>query len=203
MSSDQGRTAGQWHEADYFAALYEVAKVINSSLNLPEVLRRIVEQTATSMGAKSCALRLLSRDKKRLLFGAAWGLSDEYLGKGPVEVEKSQVDQDVLSRRPRIIQDVTTEPGWQYPGAAQREGIVSVLSVPLAMRDEVIGVIRVYSANPESFSGGEVHFLSAIANLGAIAIHNAMLFQALQRRYEARVEGLEELMASEGINEPS
>lgn len=182
--------------------LYEVAKVINSTLNLPEVLSRLVEQTATSMGVKACVLRLLSRDKKRLLFGAAWGLSEEYLGKGPIEVEKSQVDQEVLSRRPAIIRDVGSDPGWQYPDAAQREGIASVLSVPLAMRDEVIGVIRVYSASLESFSGGEVHFLSAIANLGAIAIRNAMLFQALQRQYEARVEALEELMASEGISEP-
>lgn len=189
----------EWKDADYFAALYEVAKAINSSLNLSEVLNRIVESTVRAMGVKACAIRLLSSDKKRLIFGAAHGLSGDYLQKGTVEVDKSGVDREVLQRKPVAILDATRDPAWQYPEAAQKEGITSVLSVPLAVRESMIGVMRVYTSSPQAFTGGQIHFLSAVANLGAIAIHNARMYEALKVDYESMKGDLEEWYASEGL----
>jgi len=115
---------------------------------------------------------------------AAYGLSEEYLSKGVVEVAKSLIDQQVLRGEPVVLYDVEREPGFQYPEEAAREGIRSVLAVPLRVKERVVGVMRVYSAQPWRFDQAAMEFLTSIADLVALAIENARLHQALQERYE-------------------
>ena len=71
---------------DYFSALYEVAKVINASLELPEVLDKVVRQVTESLNVKASSLRLLDPKRKRLIMAAAYGLTTGYVRKGPVLV---------------------------------------------------------------------------------------------------------------------
>ncbi|MGQ9517821.1 MAG: GAF domain-containing protein [Anaerolineae bacterium] len=171
-------------EKDYYHALYDIAHTINSSLDLPEVLQRVTKITAEHMHAKACSIRLLSRDRKRLIFGAAHGLSEQYLRKGDVEVDKSGVDRQVLRGNTIIIPDATEDERFQYPEWARVEGIRSVLVVPLATRGQIIGVMRVYTAEKRDFSDEEIEFLSLIADLSALAIDNARLYQLLKGDYE-------------------
>lgn len=171
-------------EKDYYRSLYEVARVINSSLDPTTVLEKIAEQVTLAMEAKACSIRLLDRQRKRLLMGAAYGLTKGYLRKGAVEVEKSGVDQEALAGEKVAIRDACTDPRFQYPEKAKEEGIASVMVVPLIVEDRTIGVLRVYSATCRDFAPEEIEFLTAIANLSAIAIENARLHQALKADYE-------------------
>ena len=82
---------------DYFRALRDVALVINSSLEPREVLHKITEQTAATMGCKASTIRLLDSTGRFLLPSAAHGLSTTYMRKGPVEVKRSGLDGEVLS----------------------------------------------------------------------------------------------------------
>ena len=66
-------------EMDYFRALYDVARVINASLDPARVLEEIVRCAAKAMRVKACSLRLLDSRSKKLVMGAAWGLSEAYL----------------------------------------------------------------------------------------------------------------------------
>ncbi len=171
-------------ECTYFRTLYGVAKVINSSLEPAIVLQGIVEQTGKALEAKACTIRLLDRQGRTLLASAAWGLSAGYLRKGPIEVAKSRLDQQVLTGTPVQIADVRNDERFQYPDAARQEDIISVLVLPLTVEGKVIGVMRVYSNTPREFSPTEIDFAGAIANLSAIAIENARLHQALKTDYE-------------------
>lgn len=171
-------------EMDYYKTLYELAKTINSSLEFSRVLEKIVQSVTNAMGVKACSIRLLGRQKRRLLMGASYGLSSGYLRKGPVEVEKSGIDREVLGGRYVAIRDARNDPKFQYPERAKQEGIVSVLVVPLMVEETPIGVLRVYTAECRDFSQDEVEFLTIIANLSAIAIENARLHQALKADYE-------------------
>jgi GAF domain-containing protein len=172
------------YEAEYYRALYEVARTINSSLDLGETLQRVAKSTAEALHAKACSLRLLSADRKRLLFGAAHGLSDSYLRKGAVEVAKSGVDRQVLRGSSVLIPDATEDSRFQYPERARQEGIRSVLVAPLAAREQIIGVMRVYTAEVREFAASEIEVLSLIADLSAMAIDNARLYQLLKGNYE-------------------
>jgi len=169
----------------WYQVLHQVASTVNSSLELPQVLEAVVENAAQAMGCKASSLRLLSPRRRRLLMSAAYGLSDAYLRKGPVEVEKSGVDREALEGKVVVIRDAATDPRFQYPEEAAREHIASVLVVPLEIRGKPIGVLRVYTEEPRDFSEQEVEFLQAIADISALAIENARLHQALRADLEA------------------
>jgi len=162
---------------DYFTALYDVAKVINASLELPEVLDKVVRQVTESLNVKASSLRLLDPKRKRLIMAAAYGLTTGYVRKGPVLVEKSGLDRKALKGETIWISDAQSDKNFQYGQRAKEEGIKSVLVVPLGVGKKVIGVLRVYTEKTREFSGQEIQFLEAVANLSALAIENARLHQ--------------------------
>lgn len=172
--------------ADYCAALFEAARAINSSLSLPEVLSRIAESTARAMGAKGCVIRLLSPVDHTLVPGAVYGLSDQYIAKGPVQVRYSAVDREALKGQVVAIEDATTDRRLQYPHEAAEEGIRSMLVAPLESRGAALGVIRIYTAEPRRFGESEKCLLRFVAELSAIAIGNARAFDALRQEVRAR-----------------
>ncbi|MDR1856083.1 MAG: GAF domain-containing protein [Desulfovibrio sp.] len=169
---------------DYFRALRDVALVINSSLEPKEVQHKITEQTAVTMGCKACTIRLLDTTGHFLLPSAAYGLSDTYMRKGPVEIKRSGLDGEVLSGKLIHLKDATADGRFQYPASAKAEGLVSVLSAPLMSNGKSIGLIRVYSSVERDFSDDEQAFMEAVAAISAIAIENARLHHALRNNYE-------------------
>ncbi len=168
----------------YFRTMATVAKVVNSSLEPASVLAAVAEQTALALDAKGCTLRLLDRSGKRLLPSAAWGLSKEYFRKGSVDLEKSEVDREVLAGKTIYIPNAQNDPRFQYGEAAKKEGIVSVLVVPLMVEGRAIGSMRIYSGSEHVYDDLEKDFLLAVADLSALAIENARLHQALKTDYE-------------------
>ena len=165
-----------------YKVIYEVARIINLSLKPAEVLSKIAEQTAKGMHAKGCFIRVLSKDKTLLEPGAYHGLSDRYARKGPVEVDKSKLDQNVLRGEMVTIADVRTDARFQYPKEASEEGIVSMVVAPLSVGgDKVIGSIRVYSDEERTFTEAELDFLRCIADLSGLALENARIYAALKR----------------------
>ncbi len=165
----------------YYESLYEVAADINSARTPEDVLSSIVEKVANTLVAKGCSIMLLTPDGKRLLHTAAYGLSDGYIRKGPYLAEKSIAE--TLRGKPVVIVDATTDARMQYPELQAKEGVASILSVPMVLRDEVIGVMRVYTSEPRHFDSNEIYFVSAVANLGAIALENAELYEFVHKDY--------------------
>jgi GAF domain-containing protein len=161
--------------------IYRIARALNTATNLDETLHALLKSTAEEMGLRACSLRLVGPRRHTLRLISAYGLSDEYLNKGPIDIERSPIDQTALEGNPVIIHEVTKDPRWQYPEAAQKEGISSVLVVPLRVEERIAGVMRAYSARPYRFTDEEVAFLTAVADLGALGIENAKIHQALFR----------------------
>ncbi len=169
----------------YFKPLYEVATVINSSLNPQVVLQKVVEQVAQTLSCKACTLRLLDRTGTSLLASASCGLSKGYLRKGRIELLKSRIDSDVLaSGKITYIQNAASDERFQYPEAAKAEGIASILVAPLLVDSKPVGVLRIYTDKERVFDADERDFLMAVSHVAAIAIENARLHEALRSDYE-------------------
>jgi len=168
---------------DYYQALYQAAMTISSSLELDQVLQSIVVSTADAMQVKACVLRLLDTDTGQLSLSASYGLSNEYISKGPVKVASSALDSETLRGEPIIMPDVRTDQRFQYQEAAKHEGIVSALCVPLEVHGRAIGVMRVYTAEHTDFHKDDVQFLSVLASLSALAIENARLYENIKESY--------------------
>jgi signal transduction histidine kinase len=168
--------------------LYDIARAVNGTLDLGEVLQTIVARTTTAMGGKASVLRLLDDEGRALRLSASHGLSDDYLKKGDVDPEKSPVDLSALTGWAVRVADIQDSKAFQYPEAARREGLRSVLVAPLLLRGQSIGVLRLYTGEPREFSDEDVGFLMAIASQGAAAIENARAYRHLEELEEAKAK---------------
>ncbi|MCX5833212.1 MAG: GAF domain-containing protein [Deltaproteobacteria bacterium] len=175
-------------EFQYFEALYEVARVINASLDPARVLEKILRCVQDSMKVKACSIRLLDERRKRLLMSAAAGLSRKYITKGPVLIEESGLDRKALQGKMTWVRDAQKDRDFQYTEEARKEGIKSVFVVPLQVGEKVIGVMRVYTKEIRPFSKQEIRFLEAVANLSAIALENAQMHHSLRTSYDLLTE---------------
>jgi signal transduction histidine kinase len=155
----------------YYRSLYEIAAVVNSAHTPESVLDAIVKTVSKGLEAKGCSLMLLTEDRKTLLHTVACGLSEWYIRKGPVSVDKSI--SEALKGKPVAILNATEDERVQYRAQAKQEGIASMLSAPIFLKGEVVGVIRVYTAEQHNFTNSELYFVQAAANLGAIALERA------------------------------
>lgn len=178
--------------AKHSEVLINLSRQIASSLDVHAVLTAMLARTVEELNYKGGIVRLLGSTGQNLELVAATGLSQAYLSKGAVEVGRSGMDRRVLQGEVVTIYDVANDPGYQYPQEAMKEGIRSIQSVPLMAPDRsdpkgrrIIGVLRVYSAQPRRFSDEEISFLEIIAGLGASALENARLYDELQRRVES------------------
>ena len=167
----------------YYHRLCEVAEVVNLAGTPDGVRRSLVESVAKALESKACSIMLITPDRRFLHYNAAFGLSDWYLGVGPVSADKSI--SEALEGKPVAVLDATEDERIQYREETKREGIASILSVPMMLRGQIIGVIRVYTGEPRQFTEDDIHFVSAVANLGAIALENAKVYDSLRKEYEA------------------
>lgn len=170
-------------EKYYYRCLYESLVIVNSAGEPEDVIRSLVECIAKALEVKGCSLMLYTPDKRLLLHRVAYGLSNGYIKKGPVSGDKSIAE--VLEGKPVVVLDATENGRMQYPEQAKKEGISSILSVPVMLKGEIVGVLRVYTGKPYRFTEDDIYFVTAFANLGAITLDNAKRFAHLQEGYEA------------------
>ncbi|MDA8431925.1 MAG: GAF domain-containing protein [Nitrospiraceae bacterium] len=159
----------------YLENYQNICKAISTSLSLDEVLKLIVTNVVKVMNVKASLLRLLNRETNQLELAASHGLSRGYVNKGPVAYDAS-ID-DALAGKTVSIYDITADRGAKYRKEAEREGIRSILSITLRFNAEVIGVLRMYTAEPIEYSEEDMKFVAAIAEQAAIAIMNARMFE--------------------------
>jgi signal transduction histidine kinase len=172
---------------DQLATLVAGVQAINSTLELREVLERLVRATVEAMGVQGASIGLLDTTGTQVELAASHGLSEAYLNKGPVLVSQSPAHQQALiDGTPAIIQTEEERARLQYPAAAEAENIRSMVFVPLRGKGQPLGVVRAYSSREKAFGPEEVRFLEAIAGQGAVAIENAMAYQALRRLDEQK-----------------
>jgi GAF domain-containing protein len=172
---------------DFFKALYEALERIVGSLDHEEVIKNVVDSAAKAVGVKACSLRLLDRRRRKLILGGSIGLSEGYIRKGPVLIEKSKLDKDALEGKTVYLENAQSDPRWQYPEKAKQEGICSVLVAPLTAKGETVGVLRIYSDEVRKFDEEEMRFLEAMARLSGLALENARLHQSLKTDFEMLV----------------
>ncbi len=164
-------------KARLFESLISVGHTINSALNLNEALQVITREASLLMEARMCSLLLLDETGQSLRLSASHGAGPAYVRKPDVSIDESLVG--VVVRRKRALQelDVQTSSRYLNTDLARKEGLVSLLSVPLVFRSQAIGAINVYTAEPHLFSNEEIRILTALADLSAVAIEKARLYE--------------------------
>ena len=160
-----------------FQSLSTVSRTINSPLNVDEALRAITREACELMRARMCSLMLLNDTREWLDLRASYGAGEAYVNKPRLSVQESLIGVVVRRKKAMQVADVQTDTRYQNVELARREGLVSLLSVPLIFSGQCIGALSVYTARPYTFSNEEIQILSALAELSAIAIEKARLYE--------------------------
>ncbi len=192
-------------KAGQFQSLVSISRTINSTLNLDEALQVITREAQALMNTRMCALMMLDDTREWLDLRAHSGAGTAYLKKPRLKVEDSALGIVVRRKKPLQIFNVQADARYQNKELARREQLVSLLSVPLVFASQAIGTLSIYSARPYQFSNEEVRILSALAELSAIAIEKARLYERVvdveeQLRQNERLSALG-LLAAEVAHE--
>lgn len=175
------------NRVDDLVALYRVTAQFSERHDVQGILDEVTRVVVETLHAKASAIRLLSASGKELLIQSACKFTPEYIDKGPVLLERSEIDREVLETgQPVYIADVRTDPRTLYPDEAREEGYVSGLCVPLIYKNRPEGVLRVYMGEPFEFDWFDKQLLRTIAGGAAAAIANARLYDEAQEGWQAR-----------------
>ena len=151
-----------------YETILKITNGISAGKEPGDIVVHAVESIKQAMQVKGCTLFLYNRKTKELQVAASTGLSQEYLDKGPVSALKSIAAS--LEEGSVAISDVMDDPRLQYPEAAKKEGIASILSVPIVIHSKIMGALRVYTAEKTEFTLEQVNFIQAIAQITGLAV---------------------------------
>ena len=166
-------------KARLLETLVSVSQTINSALNVNEALQVITREACTLMEARMCSLLLLDETGQWLDLRASSGAGEAYLKKPRLSVDESFLGVVVRRKKPMQLENVQASALYQNIPVARREGLVSLLSAPLVFGGQTIGTLNVYTGQPRSFSNEEIHILTALAELSAMAIEKARLYERI------------------------
>ncbi len=186
----------------YIKALMDISRVITSDLYLEDILKLIVMVTAKVTGVEICSLWLIDESvtPKKIRLKATQAIDPDYVKDRSLNMDEGVVGFVVTNKHPFIIKDVLKEPGFKEKEMAKKLGLVSMVGVPLQVKDEkVIGTLNCFTAKPHEFSETEVNLITAVANQAAAAIINTELMvktKVIQEELETRklVERAKEIL---------
>jgi two-component sensor histidine kinase len=161
----------QIHE---LSTLAEVSRMVTSPLYLDEMLGVVAEMAARVMGAKATTLHLLDDATQRLALRATHNTSMERQV-AAIPMGDGIVGKVAAGGQPVHVANVQTDERFLNRALAEREGLVSLLSVPLIVRGQSVGVFSCFTSAPHDFTLKEVELFQTLANQTALAIENARL----------------------------
>ena len=162
-----------------YETLIRITKAISKIREPEEIVLITVEGVTHALNVKGCTLFLFSAKSQELKLAGSYGLSDEYLNKGPVSSLRS-IASSLQDGQPVAIFDVADDPRIQYPEAAIKEYIASILSVPIIIGEKLVGCMRVYTGSPWEFTLNDVNFVQAVAQVVGMGLEMCRVNKGLK-----------------------
>ncbi|MDO8886081.1 HD domain-containing phosphohydrolase, partial [Candidatus Oleimmundimicrobium sp.] len=179
--------------ATEFSTLYEINKILGSTLELNTLLNFLIGSTAKTMGAEIGSIMLFDKELNEMRIVAAKGLDRKIVEKTRLKPGEGIAGWVFEKGEALLLEDVGTDP--RFKTHEMRKELRSALSIPLKIKDEVIGVINIGSSCPQKFTDDDLRLLSTLSGEAAVSIYNAKLFNELEKLYietvKAFVEAIE------------
>lgn len=176
----------------YLKGLMDISRAITSELYLEDILKLIVMVTARVTGVEICSLWLIDDEEtpKKIRLKTTQAIDPDYIKDRSLGMDEGVVGHVASNNRPLIVENVLDEPLFKEKEMAKKLGLVSMLSVPLQVKDgKVIGVLNCFTASSHRFSETEVYLINTVANQAAVAIMNTELLvktRVIQEELETR-----------------
>jgi signal transduction protein with GAF and PtsI domain len=166
----------------YYDTITRLTTAISQCKDPEEVALITAESVKTAFNARGCSVFLVNRDTRELGLVASSGLSSEYLTKGPIYF--MQTIREAKDAVPIAIYDIMDDPRIHYPEEARKEGISSLLGVPIISHDKIIGALRIYTKNPWEFSVSDITLAQAVALICGMAMDMCRMYKGYKTSIE-------------------
>jgi len=145
-----------------------VTRAIAESDNLVIMAENLSQILVGTLEIKGCTIFVLNQHAKELEILTSFGMSSNYLSKGPVLCNSSI--SETLRGKPVVIPDVNETDQLQYPDRVLEEGIGSIVSVPITFSQKLVGVLRLYHSKKWDISKGDIESLMILAEIIGLAM---------------------------------
>ena len=170
----------------HYTGLQQIAVLANSGLTLRRTCNAIARAVAKATDMSGCRVLLLDSKKEYLTTVGAYGLSDLYLRKGPLDARKSL--PEVLDGNIVVVSHAPTDERVQHPEVAKSQNVLFIAGIPVLLGEDTIGELRIYSKESRELTEEERNFLKSSANLCAVLLDRAQLAQFKDRIYKSRAK---------------
>lgn len=175
--------------------LERVVRASATTLDHATLLRTIIDETTAATGTQVCSLYLWDESEKLLTLTATNGLAQSGVGRVKLGLGEGVTGWVAAQRRPMAVADVRTEPRFTWVPNLDQERFISMLSVPIVSRDNVVGVMNVQTAEVHEFTTEEIEFVSAIAAQIAGIIELSGLHEKVAKQLQLEKEAVARLEA--------
>lgn len=165
-------------KTDYFQTFRKISQAFGTAATEEELLELVVQSAIDILDGKAACLYLADEREDLFVAKAQRGLSENYLHASPIKAQK--LVKELLKEGHLAFEDATKDPRLENHAAKAKEGIASILTVPVRVRDQTIGVLSLYTAKKRKFTGAEIEFLDALADQGGVAIEKTRLLERIQ-----------------------
>jgi len=172
----------------------DISQSIHVRTHAKDIATLVVRRVAELLKAKGAVIHILNTENNQTDVLASYGLSEQYLNKGPISWEKIIYGfrgTDDIS----FIWDIIEDTRIQYPKETAKEGIKMVVDVPLKLGDHTVGVMRIYFPVQRKLTEEEINFLIFTSHQGACAIEKAGLIETQRAQYDQLALETEKLSA--------
>jgi two-component system, NtrC family, sensor kinase len=164
-------------EYQFLQVVRKVSGLTSMVFDPQEIMETIVRSLPELLGIDACTIRLLDTSTRSFVLGAAHGVSLEYLSREVIDTEATMAR--VRSGCPVSNTHVDENPFWPCREAAIREGIKGVLTLPIFFQGELIGIMRLLTRTPKSFTSSEISSSMVLAEQVGIAISHGRMFREM------------------------
>jgi two-component system NtrC family sensor kinase len=178
----------------FYDVFRSISTLVHSITSVDEVLELVVWKTTDVLDGKGAILRILNLETGEADLFASYGLGEKYLSKDPVSSRKMITD---LCRQNKvvIIENIATDSRVKNKKELKEDGIQMILDVPLILRTDMLGIIRIYFSEPREFLDEELSFVGAVAETCACAIDKATMIEEQKSQYDQLALHTEKLSA--------
>ncbi|MDP2647436.1 MAG: GAF domain-containing protein [Desulfobacterales bacterium] len=154
-----------------------ITRTILQSDDMESLGNRLTNILVSQLDIKGATIFALNPETEELEILASFGLSINFINKGPVTATKS--GRWASERKPVVVSDITKSDGFQYPDHIKKEGIAAIVSIPIIFHGKIIGLLRLYHYEIWNISEQDIDTLNAIAEGLAMAMLYSRILNAL------------------------
>jgi len=175
-------------ERQFLRSFQEISGAIGSTLTINKVLQLVVTKITEVLGVRGTQVRLLDRKTNDLQLAASFGLSDRLTKIGALKAKRGKDGVRTISTKAIVIDDAPNDPRVQYRSEIVEEGIRKILTLPLIVRDRIIGELTIFTGESLAFTEQEIQFATAIAQQCAFAIENSRMYRQVKYEFQRLLE---------------